>query len=60
MIEQAVDPYDVMAGRAVRCELVMDEHGANVTVNRADGCTPADVVDMCRLVAAGDPLVRDA
>jgi hypothetical protein len=44
---------------AIRCELWIEEDGADVIVRRADGCTPEDVVDMCRLVAVGDSAVQD-
>ena len=60
MIRQMVDANEESAGGVIRCELAMDADGTTVTVTRADGCSPADAGVMCRLVAAGDPVVRDA
>lgn len=44
----------------IRCELAVAEDGATVSVTRAVGCAPADVGEMCWLVATGDSVVRDA
>jgi len=52
------DEGDAMEGRSIRCELVMDSSG-RVTVIRAAGCTHADVVELCRLVVEGDPVVHE-
>lgn len=58
MIEQAVDPN--AAGRnPIWCELIVDPDGLNITVNRSAGCSPADAVELCRMVATKAPMVRN-
>lgn len=58
MPAQPIDPPDPMDGRVLRCTVVMDAAGA-VTLFRGAGCTPQDAAELCRLVAAADPVVRD-
>jgi len=60
VIRQAVDSEQGSDGDVIRCELVMAGDRTGVTVVRGVGCSPADAGVMCRLVAAGDPAVRDA
>ena len=45
-------------GHALWCELWMDADGG-ITLVRGHTCTPADAVDLCRLVTAGDAVIRD-
>jgi len=49
---------DTMDGRALWCELWMDPDG-EIKLTRGLGCTRDDAVDLCRLAAAGDPVVTD-
>jgi len=56
--ERASGWGDRMDGRAIWCELWMDADG-DITLTRGRGCSPADAVDLCRLVAVGDPVVCD-
>lgn len=58
MTEQAHDRVDRMGDRALCCELWLDPDG-DFTLTRGRGCTRADAVDLCRLVAMGDPVVCD-
>lgn len=42
----------------IRCELVIHADSDHITVLRGEGCTTADVMDMCRLVVAGESVFR--
>jgi len=46
-----------MYERTIRCELKRDEQGTLILI-RGEGCTLADAEELCRPVAAGDPVVR--
>jgi len=56
--DQARDAGDRMDGRGLWCELWMEPDG-DVTLTRGHGCTRADAIDLCRLVAMDDPVVHD-
>lgn len=58
MTEQAVGPGDHMESRAFWCELWMGP-GGDIALTRGRGCTRADAIDLCRLVATDDPAVGD-
>lgn len=45
---------DAMAERVISCELSVGADSTRVTVTPSDGCTAADVLDMCHVVLANE------
>jgi hypothetical protein len=65
LVQEVVDDLDVDDSavsdrywQPIRCEVEVHPSGV-ITVLRSSGCTPNDVVDVCRVVGGGEVPVHD-